>query len=202
MHSRFDELPFKTAAEWHSVLVAADRFQFRECGIRKLAIEQLVETASCVEKIVWGTKCEIKSLLIHGYGEACNREDPLTAQEVEELTRSQPLAVELIARKREAILDALGRCEHCPRSRAQVLGDELGIHTQVPNSQPTKLPTPLFVISDTQSSDKALRRVKRLPARYRSIANPPSPSRPPRPAFSFDDGFVTFAVSAFCHCCV
>ncbi len=191
MRSRFDELPFKTAVEWHSVLVAADMFQFRECGIWKLAVEQLQKSASFIQMISWGTKYEIKALLVQGYVQACNRNVPLTAKEVEEVAGVRPLAVELIMRKREALLDAFERCGNCPRTRAQVFGDELGMHFQTSTNDPTKPQTPLFVINETQAS-QALRPVKPLPAR-----NSPSRSRQSRPKFAFDGGDVSFAVCAF-----
>jgi len=132
---RFDELPLKTATEWHSVLLVADMFDFRECGIRKLAIEQLEKTASCVQKIIWGEKYGIKSLLIQGYGEACNRKESLTALEILMLYL-HPQAVELIMRKREELLYSSERCVRCPRTRAQVSDDELGLHfrTQLKNA--------------------------------------------------------------------
>lgn len=127
MRSRFDELPFKTAADWHSVLVVADLFNFTECGIRKLAITQLETAASGVEKIMWGAKFGIKSFLLQGYGEVCNRNSSLTAQELLQL-RDQPQVIELIMKKREALLYDSGRCARCPRSRAQVSEAELAAY--------------------------------------------------------------------------
>ena len=75
-------------------------FKFTECGIRNLAITQLEKTASCVEKIVWGGKYKIKSLLVQGFGEACNRDETFTAAELLYL-QDNLQAVELILKKRE-----------------------------------------------------------------------------------------------------
>ncbi len=104
-------------------------FGFRECGIWKLAIEQLEKTASCVQKIIWGEKYGIKSLLLQGYREACNQRESFTSHEFVQLL-NHPQTLELVMRKREMLLYDSGRCGRCPRSRAQVSDEELGIHFQ------------------------------------------------------------------------
>jgi len=133
---RFDELPFKTAPEWHSVLQVADMFDFRECGIRKLAIEQLEKTASCVQKIVLGGKYGIKSLLIQGFRGVCNRDDSLTAHELN-LLIAQPQTLEMIIRKREALSYDSGRGGRGPKIRAQASDGELEVYFEfeLKNSQ-------------------------------------------------------------------
>ncbi|KLO15129.1 hypothetical protein SCHPADRAFT_938994 [Schizopora paradoxa] len=116
---RFDELPFSKAADWYSVLLVADMFNFTECGIRNLAISQLTKTASCVEKIVWGQKFGIKTLQTQGYLEVCNRNETLKAQELVQLL-DQPQTIELIMKKREAMHAAASRYVRVPISEDEV----------------------------------------------------------------------------------
>jgi len=118
---RFDELPLHTAEEWHSVLLVADRFEFVECGIRRRAITQLEKTASCIQKIVWGEKYRVGSLLLQGYKEVCGRVNSLIAAELVQL---QPQTTELIMRMREERF-ASARCGRCTGAAPRVFEDRL-----------------------------------------------------------------------------
>lgn len=100
------------------MLLVADMFKFTECGIRKLAIEQLEKTATCVQKIIWGGKYRIKSLLEQGYREACNRDETFTVQELIQLQRELQ-SIGLIMKIREAKLFVSG-----PKTRALVSEEE------------------------------------------------------------------------------
>ncbi len=69
-------------------------------------------------------------------------------------------------------------------------------------SQPTKPPASLFSFESDKKSDVSSslmpQAVKPLPAEEKLVAK--LPSRQPHPEFSFDDGIVTFAVSAIYYC--
>ncbi|KLO15128.1 hypothetical protein SCHPADRAFT_938993 [Schizopora paradoxa] len=119
---RFDGLPFNTGVEWHSVFLVADKYKFIECGIRKLAITGLDLSATCVEKIVWGGRYKIKSLLTKGLREACNREQTFTVRELTQL-QGDFLAVELVLKKREEKLRA-----STSSGRKLVTDEEVSMH--------------------------------------------------------------------------
>jgi hypothetical protein len=81
--SDFEQHAAHTTEEWASVLTFADMWEFG--SIRKLAIGQLGQLGSSVDRIVYGKKFGVSKWLEGAYMDVCERNLPLTEEEGERL---------------------------------------------------------------------------------------------------------------------
>jgi hypothetical protein len=96
-YRRYSERPFQTAAEWISVLRLATDWDFK--AIRELAINKLGTITSHVDRIELGHFYDTKDWLPDAYTDICERHEPLTDAECEQLGARHALRIMRVREK-------------------------------------------------------------------------------------------------------
>lgn len=81
--TRVNQLPFSSKAEWLSVLHLAHELQFS--AARLLAVQEIFQYLSAIDKIVLGLRYDVPQWLLGAYVEVCQRDALLSLEEGERL---------------------------------------------------------------------------------------------------------------------
>ncbi|KLO06881.1 hypothetical protein SCHPADRAFT_674520 [Schizopora paradoxa] len=114
-----------TAEDWRFVLRIAMSgiFNFSRSEVISLSTSRILETASTIQKIVWGEELKCEPLRIAGYREICNRVTFFTGLTVSELEQLNFKTIELICHAREVFIRQ-SRCEDCVKRGLSLSGSD------------------------------------------------------------------------------